>query len=41
MKIHTKGGGAQFFRADGQTGMTMLTVAFRNFADTPIQAKEI
>ena len=28
--------GAQFFHADGQTDMMKLTVAFRNFAYTPI-----
>ena len=37
MKIRTRG--AQFFHADGQT-MTMLIVAFRNWANAPIQAKE-
>ena len=27
--------GVEFFHADGQTDMTKLTVAFRNFANAP------
>jgi len=27
--------GAELFHADGQADMTKLTVAFRNFANTP------
>ena len=27
--------GAEFFHADGQTDMTKLTVAFRNFTNAP------
>jgi len=27
--------GAELFHADGQTDMTKLTIAFRNFAKTP------
>jgi hypothetical protein len=29
--------GAEMFRADGQTGMTKVRVAFRNFANAPNQ----
>jgi hypothetical protein len=32
-KIHPER--AEFLHADGQTGMTKLTVAFRNFANAP------
>ena len=33
MKIHPVG--AELLNADGWTDMTMLTVAFRNFANVP------
>jgi len=33
MKIRQEG--AQMFHADGRTDMTMLIVAFRNFANAP------
>jgi hypothetical protein len=31
--------GAELFQADGQTDMTKLTVAFRNFANAPKNGK--
>jgi hypothetical protein len=33
--------GAEFFHADGQTDMTKLIVAFRNFANAPENLKDI
>ena len=33
--------GAQLFRADGQTDMTKLTVALRNFANAPKNSEEL
>jgi len=37
MKIHPVG--AELFHADGQTDMTKLMVAFRNFANAPKNRK--
>jgi hypothetical protein len=39
MKINP--GGADMFHVDGQTDMTKLTDAFRNFANAPKTRKEI